>query len=44
MPGYHKKLNTKETWEVVLYVRALQRMNRATNFEKRLLNRRENVK
>ncbi len=39
MPGYGKKLNSKEVWEVVLYVRALQSMTRATNSERKLLKR-----
>ena len=34
MAGYGKKLNSKEIWEVVLYVRALQNMTRATRDEK----------
>ena len=39
MPGYGKKLNTQEIWEVVVYVRALQNMTRATTAEKRRINR-----
>ena len=30
MPGYGKKLTNKEVWQIVLYVRALQKMDRAT--------------
>ncbi len=41
MPGYGKKLNSKEVWEVVLYVRALQNMTRATSYEKKSLKRKE---
>jgi hypothetical protein len=37
MPGYSKKLDSKETWQVVLYVRALQKMSRATTLEKKHL-------
>jgi cytochrome c len=37
MPGYGKKLSSKETWQIVLYVRALQKMSRATTLEKRQL-------
>ncbi len=33
MPGYDNKLNTKEIWEVVVYVRALQKMDRPTKYE-----------
>ncbi|RAP23501.1 hypothetical protein DID73_02180 [Candidatus Marinamargulisbacteria bacterium SCGC AG-343-K17] len=39
MPGYRKKLDSKETWEVVLYVRALQRMTSTTSYDRRLLKR-----
>ena len=42
MPGYGKKLNDKEVWEVVVYVRALQRMTRVTPYEKKLLKRGRN--
>ena len=37
MPGYGKKLNNEEMWQIVLYVRSLQKMTRATNYEKRLI-------
>ena len=40
MPGYGKKLDSKEIWEIVVYVRALQRMTRATNYDRQLLKRR----
>ncbi len=33
MPGYGKKLSNKEIWQVVLYVRALQKLSRASNYE-----------
>jgi len=39
MPAYGKKLNNKETWEVVLYVRALQAMTRTSQSEKKLLKK-----
>lgn len=39
MPGYDNKLNSKEIWQVVLYVRALQKMDRPTKSELRQLNR-----
>ena len=39
MPGYGKKLSSKEIWQVVLYVRALQTMTRVANEEMRMLNR-----
>ena len=39
MPGYSNKLNDKEIWEVVVYVRALQKMDRATAFEIKKLNK-----
>ena len=41
MPGYGKKLNNEEMWQVVLYVRSLQKMDRPTNYEKRLIKRRK---
>lgn len=34
MPGYGKKLSDKETWQIVLYVRALQKIDNATLKEK----------
>ncbi|MGA0242051.1 MAG: c-type cytochrome [Candidatus Marinamargulisbacteria bacterium] len=39
MPGYGKKLNTEEIWQVVLYVRALQKMSRTTLKERQIVNR-----
>ena len=39
MPGYDNKLNNKEIWQVVVYVRALQKMDRATNSEIKSLDR-----
>lgn len=40
MPGYGKKLNSKEIWEIVLYVRALQSMSNPTKYEKQILKER----
>ena len=40
MPGYGNKLNSKEIWQVVLYVRALQTMTRATKTERRRISER----
>jgi len=42
MPGYGNKLHSKEIWQVVLYVRALQTMTRATATERRRLNEGKN--
>ena len=39
MPGYDNKLNNKEIWQVVLYVRALQKIDRASNNEIKQLSR-----
>ena len=35
MPGYGKKLSNEEVWQVVLYVRALQKIETATPSEKK---------
>ena len=39
MPGYGNKINNKEIWQIVLYVRALQKMERATKTEINTLDR-----
>ena len=41
MPGYGKKLTDQQTWEVVLYVRALQTMTRASYQEKNQLKKKK---
>ena len=38
MPGYGKKLSDKEMWQIVTYVRALQKMDRVSNQERNKLN------
>ena len=40
MPGYGKKLSDKEMWQIVTYVRALQKMDRVSNQERNKLNQR----
>ena len=42
MPGYGKKLTNEEMWEIVTYVRALQKIERVSNYEQRLLKRMKN--
>ena len=37
MPGYGNKLDTEEIWQVVLYVRSLQKIQRASNYERKVL-------
>ena len=39
MPGYGNKLDSKEMWQVVLYVRSLQKINRATAYDRKVLKR-----
>ena len=36
MPGYGNKLDSKEMWQVVLYVRSLQKINRATAYDRKV--------
>ena len=39
MPGYGKKLSSEEMWEIVMYVRSLQKISRVTESEKKLIQR-----
>ncbi|MEK9728225.1 MAG: cytochrome c [Candidatus Margulisiibacteriota bacterium] len=39
MPGYGNKLNSKDIWQVVLYVRALQNIDRSDETDIKRLNR-----
>jgi mono/diheme cytochrome c family protein len=41
MPGYGKKLSSQETWEVVLYVRALQKIAHVTPKEIKMITQKE---
>jgi mono/diheme cytochrome c family protein len=38
MPGYGKKLDSKEIWQIVLYVRALQTMTHTLPAERRMIS------
>ena len=39
MPGYGKKLSSEEMWEIVMYVRSLQKISRSTKSEKKKIQR-----
>ena len=39
MPGYGKKLTNEEMWEIVMYVRALQKISRTTKNERKMIQR-----